>query len=85
MTFIRFASVPRILKLVYPTPAPASEEATKDGVKLNKYGISCPTFLSFITSLSMFVKATGTLSETLVAKMITSSLKINAGSRDISR
>ena len=39
---MREASIPRIRIPVYPTPFPASEVVTKEGVPSNKKGKSCP-------------------------------------------
>ena len=63
VTLIRVASVPLILMPVYPTPFPASELTTTDGVWLSNSGRSCPKLIAAISCLFKFVFAKGAVIE----------------------
>ena len=73
VTFILEGSAPLILSPVYPTPAPASEEVTTEGVKEIKKGRSCPKLDFSISALDKFVNAIGVFSFAFIAFMLTSS------------
>src|SRR5664280_2543560 len=74
VTLMRFTSVPLIFIYVYPTPVPASEETTRDGVYPKRYGTSCAVLIFEISSLVTVVYVIGVSSPARVAFTKTASV-----------